>query len=268
MTAQEAVAVAATAEGVPGATLRALQDVQSVARLSQVISRQLPLFLGSMFAGGDSMIGSRTAWQTALLDYTDAERQLRSLSQPALREAWRAVRTFDAVTMVDGVLTRGVGGDTLRRQLNQRAELEVAIAGGLADGEMQVAYQPVIDVATDRLMGYEALIRWTRPGVGHVAPDQWIPVAESSRLISDVDRWMLHAATSQMAQWRAECPAAPGEPEPTIAVNISGRHLADPRVITDVADALAASGLLVLEVPETVLVDDPLAYEHLSALCP
>ena len=71
-------------------------------------------------------------------------------------------------------------------------------------------------------MGYEALIRWTRPGVGPVAPDQWIPVAESSRLIGDVDRWMLHAATGQMAQWRAECPAAPGDPDPTIAVNISG----------------------------------------------
>ena len=160
--------------------------------------------------------------------------------------------------------------EVLRLQLNQRAELEAAIASGLADGEMQVAYQPVMDVTTDRLMGYEALIRWTRPGVGAVAPDQWIPVAESSRLIGDVDRWMLHAASRQMAQWRAECPAAPGEPDPTIAVNISGRHLADPRVLIDVADALAASGLppelLVLEVTETVLVDDPLAYEHLTAL--
>ncbi|WP_091771569.1 putative bifunctional diguanylate cyclase/phosphodiesterase [Blastococcus aurantiacus] len=160
--------------------------------------------------------------------------------------------------------------ETLRLQLNQRAELEAAIASGLAGGEMQVAYQPVIDVATDRLMGYEALIRWDRPGVGLVPPDQFIPVAESSRLIGDVDRWMLHEATRQLAQWRAECPAAPGQPDPTIAVNISGRHLADPRVITDVADALTASGLparlLVLEVTETVLVDDPLAYEHLTDL--
>ena len=160
--------------------------------------------------------------------------------------------------------------ETLRLQLNERAELEAAIAAGLANGEMQVAYQPVIDVATDRLMGYEALIRWERPGVGLVPPDQFIPVAEGSRLIGDVDRWMLHAATRQLAEWRAECPAAPGEPDPTIAVNISGRHLADPRVIIDVADALDASGLppalLVLEVTETVLVDDPLAYDHLTEL--
>ncbi len=160
--------------------------------------------------------------------------------------------------------------ETLRLQLNQRAELEAAIASGLADGEMQVVYQPVIDVATDELRGYEALIRWERPGIGLVPPDQFIPVAEGSRLIGDVDRWMLHEATRQLAQWRAEFPAVPGDPEPTIAVNISGRHLADRRVITDVADALAASGLpaelLVLEVTETVLVDDPLAYEHLTEL--
>ncbi|MBN1095723.1 EAL domain-containing protein [Blastococcus sp. TML/C7B] len=117
---------------------------------------------------------------------------------------------------------------------------------------------------------YEALIRWERPGVGPVPPDEFIPVAESSRLIGDVDRWMLHEATRQLAQWRAQFPTASGEPAPTVAVNISGRHLADPRVLTDVADALAASGLpaelLTVEVTETVLVDDPLAYDHLGAL--
>jgi diguanylate cyclase (GGDEF)-like protein len=160
--------------------------------------------------------------------------------------------------------------ETLRLQLNQRAELEAAIASGLADGEMQVAYQPVVDVATERLTGYEALIRWERPGLGPVPTDQFIAVAEGSRLIAEVDRWMLQAATAQLARWRTESPAAPGEPDPTIAVNISGRHLADPRVVSDVVEALRTSGLpahlLVLEVTETVLVDAPLAHEHLAEL--
>jgi diguanylate cyclase (GGDEF)-like protein len=158
----------------------------------------------------------------------------------------------------------------LRAQLNVRAELEAAIAHGLAEGEMQLHYQPVMDVGTDRLMGYEALVRWQRPGHGTVPPDQFIPVAEGSRLICDVDRWVLHEATRQLAAWRAEAPAAPGEPEPTIAVNISGRHLADRRVVSDVADALAASGLpaqlLVVEVTETVLVNGPVAIDHLAEL--
>jgi predicted signal transduction protein with EAL and GGDEF domain len=160
--------------------------------------------------------------------------------------------------------------ETLRHQLSRRAELEAAIAHGLANGEMRLHYQPVIDVASDRLTGYEALVRWERPGFGMVPPDEFIPVAEGSRLIGDVDRWVLHEATRQLAQWQAESPADPGEAEPTIAVNISGRHLADRRVVTDVADALVASGLparqLILEVTETVLVDDPVAIEHLADL--
>ncbi|MCU1615116.1 MAG: diguanylate cyclase/phosphodiesterase [Frankiales bacterium] len=158
--------------------------------------------------------------------------------------------------------------ENLRAQLSERAELEAAVAHGLAAGEMQLHYQPVLDVATDRLIGYEALVRWNRPGHGMVPPDSFIPVAEESRLICDLDRWVLGEATRQLAEWRAGWPAT--EPEPTVAVNISGRHLADRRVVHDVADALAASGvparLLILEVTETVLVDDPAAITHLAAL--
>lgn len=97
-----------------------------------------------------------------------------------------------------------------------------------------------------------------------------MPVAENSPLVCDLDRWVLREATRQLATWRSAHPAAPGEPEPTVAVNVSGRHLTDPRLVTDVSDALAASGLppslLVVEVTETVLVDDPAAIAHLAAV--
>jgi predicted signal transduction protein with EAL and GGDEF domain len=160
--------------------------------------------------------------------------------------------------------------ESLRVQLSERADLEAAIAHALTHGEMQLHYQPVVDVATDRLIGYEALIRWQRPGHGMVPPDAFIPVAEGSRLICDLDRWVLAEATRQLAEWRAGEPAVPGQPEPTVAVNISGRHLAEQRVVQDVADALAGSGLpahlLILEVTETVLVDDPAAIAHLASL--
>ncbi|MGY1845257.1 putative bifunctional diguanylate cyclase/phosphodiesterase [Modestobacter sp. SYSU DS0875] len=160
--------------------------------------------------------------------------------------------------------------ETLRAQLAERAELEAAVASGLAAGEMLLHYQPVVDAGTGQLTGFEALVRWDRPGVGMVSPDEFIPTAEGSRLICDLDRWVLHEATRQLAEWRRSVPVPAGHPEPTVAVNISGRHLADRQVVTDVADALAASGLparlLVLEVTETVLVDDPVAIEHLVAL--
>jgi diguanylate cyclase (GGDEF)-like protein len=156
--------------------------------------------------------------------------------------------------------------EALRRQLAERAETEAAIAAALAGGGMRLVYQPVLDVAGQRLVGYEALVRWDRDGVA-VPPDAFIPVAEASSLICDLDRWVLHEATRQLAAWRAATPAAP---EVTMAVNVSGRHLTDRRVVADVADALAASGLpahlLVVEVTETVLVDDPVATTHLQEL--
>ncbi len=157
--------------------------------------------------------------------------------------------------------------ESLRAQLSAHAELEAALAAALDAGELEVHYQPVVDVATGRLEGYEALARWYRPGVGMVPPGEFIPVAESSNLICDVDRWVLHEATRQVARWRAEDPSAT---DLTVAVNVSGRHLADPRVVQDVTDALLASGLpaglLVVEVTETVLVNEPSAFGHLVAL--
>ncbi|WP_207500579.1 putative bifunctional diguanylate cyclase/phosphodiesterase [Klenkia soli] len=159
--------------------------------------------------------------------------------------------------------------EALRAQLVERSELQAAIAAGLAGGEMRLVYQPVHDVGSGAVIGYEALIRWDRPGHGTVPPDLFIGAAEASRLICDLDRWVLAEATAQLAAWRsAPGPARPGEP--TVAVNISGRHLVDSRVVADVAAALEASGLpaelLVLEVTETVLVDDPTAYDHLATL--
>ncbi|MGY1639005.1 putative bifunctional diguanylate cyclase/phosphodiesterase [Geodermatophilus sp. SYSU D00742] len=160
--------------------------------------------------------------------------------------------------------------ERLRVQLHERAGMEAAITAGIAGGEMELHYQPVVDVGRHRVIGYEALVRWNRPGHGVVPPDRFVPVAEGSRLICDLDRWVLHEATRQLAEWRAAAPPADGAPEPTMAVNVSGRHLADRRVVQDVADALAASGLpaalLVVEITETVLVSDPTAIGHLADL--
>jgi len=129
-----------------------------------------------------------------------------------------------------------------------------------------------VSLAPGELVGYEALARWSRPGIGPVRPDVFIAAAEASTLVCDLGRWALAEATSQLAHWRAKGLGgfAPGRVEPTMAVNISGRHLADPRVLTDVHDALGAAGLpaelLVLEITETVLMDDPRGRQHLQEL--
>ncbi|MGK5111118.1 EAL domain-containing protein [Geodermatophilus sp. CPCC 205506] len=203
------------------------------------------------------------------------ERLIAAVSEPITAAGHPDLLLAEADTAAYRAKRRGRGrtemfDETLRLQLSERAELEAAITAGLENGEMELRYQPVVDVGRSRVIGYEALIRWNRPGHGMVPPDEFIPVAEGSRLICDLDRWVLHQATAQLAAWRAAEPPAPGEAEPTMAVNISGRHLADRRVVQDVADALAASGLpaalLIVEITETVLVSDPVAITHLEAL--
>ncbi len=264
------------------AVLRAVADrLRAVLRPGDVVCR----------LGGDEFV--------VLVEGVTAERELMDLSERLIekvsrpiREAGQELRVGASVGIsvardagIDaGVLlaeadaavyrakARGRGraelfDESLRAQLAAHSAMETALSAGLAAGELEVHYQPVVGLRSGRLEGYEALVRWERPGVGPVSPNEFIPVAESSRLICDLDRWMLHEATRQIAEWRAEDPAAA---ELTVAVNVSGRHLADPRVVRDVTDALAASGLpaeqLIVEVTETVLVNEPAAYGHLVAL--
>ena len=77
------------------------------------------------------------------------------------------------------------------------------------------------------MQGYEALLRWHRPGDGVVMPDSFIPVAEQSSLINRLlGRWVLFDAIAQFRRWTDEAP--PGGPPPYVAINVSGRQLASP----------------------------------------
>jgi diguanylate cyclase (GGDEF)-like protein len=158
--------------------------------------------------------------------------------------------------------------DGLRREMQERARLETAIRTGLDNGQFVLHYQTIVQVATRGADGYEALLRWNRPGFGMVLPDEFIPTAELSNLICDIGRFALHEATQQLADWAAARPDRDGRM--TVAVNISGRHLASAEIVADVTAALEASHLpadrLVLEITETVLVDQPTAITRLNDL--
>ena len=155
--------------------------------------------------------------------------------------------------------------DDLRREHLARVELEAAIRIGLDEGQFVLHYQPIVEVLSRGTASYEALVRWNRPGHGLVMPDEFIPTAELSTLICELGRWVLGAATRQLAAWNT---AHAGDL--TVAVNISGRHLASAEIVSDVAAALGAAHLpaerLVVEITETVLVDQPMAIGHLRAL--
>jgi diguanylate cyclase (GGDEF)-like protein len=182
-----------------------------------------------------------------------------ALSSDGSTDADELLHRADAAAYLAKTAGRGrveVFDEALREQLESRADLESAIRSGLAADEFLLHYQPVLDLSTGRILGYEALIRWQRPGHGLLLPEVFIPTAEQSVLVCDIGRWVLHQATRQLAQWRQ---ADPQGADVTVAVNVSGRHLATPAIVDDVAEALRESGLpasaLVVEITETVLVD-------------
>ncbi len=157
---------------------------------------------------------------------------------------------------------------SLRQEEADRLDVETGLVDALAAGGLEIHYQPVVAVQGEILDGYEALVRWNRPGHGLLPPDTFIPVAERSDLVCELGRWVLREATRQMVDWTQADPI--GVADLTVAVNVSGRHLASGTIVDDVAEALRESGLaahrLTIEVTETVLVDEPRATLHMAAL--
>ena len=113
------------------------------------------------------------------------------------------------------------------------------------------------------MRGAEALLRWNRPGAGLLMPGEFLPAAETSDLVCDLDVWVIKSVLRQLEAWA-------DHPELSIAVNIAMRHILLPRVVVDLEEALAASsadpGRLVLEISEYALSGDGPVLRHLASL--
>jgi diguanylate cyclase (GGDEF)-like protein len=140
--------------------------------------------------------------------------------------------------------------EEMRLLVEHRLSTENALWRGIGEEELVLHYQPVVALPQQRLTGFEALVRWQRPGHGLVYPDGFIPIAEKTRLIAAVDSWVIGAACRQAAGWHRQ--------ELSIAVNLSARDLQHDHVITAISDALHTTGLapqrLVVELTETTLM--------------
>ncbi|WP_030485283.1 putative bifunctional diguanylate cyclase/phosphodiesterase [Nocardioides aequoreus] len=143
----------------------------------------------------------------------------------------------------------------MREGLSSQERLAAELRGALDRDELVLHYQPVIDSVTGEVRGYESLVRWQHPTRGLMAPGDFLPLAETSELIADIDQWVLRSATAQLQRWVEER----GFDRLVVAVNISPVTAARTRLVDDVAEALELSGLrpdrLVLELPERVLED-------------
>jgi diguanylate cyclase (GGDEF)-like protein/PAS domain S-box-containing protein len=138
-----------------------------------------------------------------------------------------------------------------------RLDLESGLRRAVERHELRVFYQPLVDLATDRIVGLEALVRWQHPTRGLLSPLSFIPLAEETGLILPIGRWVLETACRQARQWQL---AFPAEPPLTISVNLSARQFAQPDLVELVGQILAQTGLppssLELEITESVVMDE------------
>jgi predicted signal transduction protein with EAL and GGDEF domain len=147
-------------------------------------------------------------------------------------------------------------------QIELKADLEAAIARQ----ELRLLYQPLVDLQTGAIRGFEALVRWQHPRRGWMSPATFIPFAEQSGLINPIGRWVLWEALRQLRTWQEVI--GPDEADFEVTVNLSAKQLEDPLLVEEVERAITQLGidpsLLVLEITETAMMQS--APERLQEL--
>ncbi|NNL97916.1 MAG: EAL domain-containing protein [Acidimicrobiia bacterium] len=144
----------------------------------------------------------------------------------------------------------------LRRRTSERIEMLSSLKSAIdSPGQLSLWYQPKLEIATGRLTGVEALVRWHHPERGLIMPDRFIPIAEESGLIIPLDRWVLQEACRQIEEW-----SAAGMDDFVVSVNVSSRQFHQGELAGEVQEALAVSSVdpsrLEVEVTEGTLIED------------
>src|SRR5262249_4445395 len=135
--------------------------------------------------------------------------------------------------------------------LQARRLLALDLERALQMEELELFYQPVVNITNEEVTGFEALLRWRHPERGLVLPSEFIPIAEEKGLILDVGEWALRQACRDAASWPVDL---------TVAVNLSPLQLRSRKLVRTIMHALAESGLpvhrLELEITESVLLQE------------
>jgi len=145
--------------------------------------------------------------------------------------------------------------EDMNRRMQDRMQLESGLRQALELGQFSLVYQPQYELATGKLIGTEALLRWNHPERGRIPPSRFIPLAEETGLIHPIGEWVLRTACEQAREWQEL-----GFADLRVAVNISGRQFVEEGLVDLVRRVLADTGvaphLLELEITENVLMQD------------
>ncbi len=223
--------------------LKSLADVEKMAQLIHD-SLTAPFRLGNSEFHASVAIGAAT-----------------TLLSPAYSEELIS----DAVFAMHRAKTLGRSRtEIFQREKHQAARkqffLEIDLRKAVAAGQIELDYQPIVEIASGNICAFEALARWNHPERGRIPPNDFIPIAEDTGLIVDIGRWALYEALRQLAAWRQEIPAAAGL---AMSVNVAKAQLESESIRSDLESALEAAGLegrdVRLELTESAFYSDPQA---------
>jgi PAS domain S-box-containing protein/diguanylate cyclase (GGDEF)-like protein len=216
---------------------------------AEIVAARLVEAVGPLRTPGGILRLTAAAGVTTLADDVDTGETLRH-GDLALRSA-----------RADGPGSVHRYDDALRLEQDRRCALRTDLGGALGRGELRLVFQPVVDVVLQRTVSVEALLRWRHPVFGDVSPVEFVPLAEESGLITELGRWVLREACTTIASLSHDL---------GVAVNVSARQVRSGELVPDVLAALESSGLpasrLVVEITESVLLDDSHVIEDLATL--
>jgi diguanylate cyclase (GGDEF)-like protein/PAS domain S-box-containing protein len=233
--------------------LSALQSVDSAAAIAARVLERLnqPVIVGGHQIETRASIGIAT-WQPGALAPDEALHRADVAMYRAKREKTHGWKLY-----VEG----------MQDHRSDTAELEDDLRQALDDDQLEVFYQPVVDLETERIVGMEALVRWQHPTRGWLPPLTFIPLAEETGLIARLGAMVLRRATTQLVQWQRR---EPRSPRLTLSVNVSPHQLARQTLVAEIRGILGSTGAdprdVILELTESAAVDDPTVAPKLHAL--
>ena len=221
-----------------------LPDIRSVADADAAARRVRQLFAPPFMLGDLALHVDTSIGVACLPDHADDASSLMRMADVAMYTA----------------KTHRLGVSVYAPEEDDSSPARLVLLGDLhralgVEDELEMHYQPKIDLRTGRTVGLEALMRWRHPTRGMLPPDLFVPLAEQSGLIHDLTRYALRLAVAQLAIWNTQ-----GDPVP-VAVNLSAHDVTSLTVVEVIEDLLAQHdvppGLLEVEITETALVTDP-----------
>ena len=173
-------------------------------------------------------------------------------------ELLRRANVANHQAKLEGTSRIAVFDDAMQATVAKRMDLEHALHGAIGRREMRLFHQPIIDVTTGRVSGFESLIRWQRNNGDLVPPGAFITIAEDTGIICELGAWALNDALERLRGWIDTGVVAP---DTTISVNVSPRQIADPNFADHVRYILERTGvppsLLWLEITESMMLEQP-----------